>query len=322
MPTRNNGFYGAAIATLAAALVCVTPATANEADRAAMAGAEIQAFDARMITPPPSWLGLSPFYQKYADAGGIPIVGSRSVPDAGILVARDIVLYMLSERPDIRNQLIREGARVGIMAIDETTTDLPEQSDWKKPAIDDPRLSKCDVRDYAKTIGLQSDRDYWAQRARGMGGIYTTGAAENILGVPKTRYYGENILVHEFSHSIFGAIRTADPALAARVETAFAHSKEKGLWAGAYMALNVEEYWAEGTQFWFNSNKAYITDAITIVNADDFKARDPEFFALLSEVYRWDHRIPADVYYMHPARMNSTHIDLDAGGKVKDDCYS
>ena len=302
MTMKNRALF----ALMVALLPSVTLAT--EADRAVMAKAEIPSLEVRVISAPPASLNLDPFYQKYADADGIPVIGSKNMPDAGIMVARDIILYMLSERPDIRKQLIRDGARVGIMAIDETTTDLPEQSDWKKPAIDDPRLSKCDVRDYAKTIGLQSDRDYWAQRARGMGGIYTTGAAENILGVPGTRYYGENILVHEFSHSIFNAIRTADPALAARVETAYIHAKDKRLWQGAYMANTLDEYWAEGTQFWFNSNKAYITDALTVVNDEDFKAHDPEFYALLVEVYRVDHHIPADAYYKHQARMKNVLV--------------
>jgi hypothetical protein len=274
------------------------------------------------VSAPPKALGLSPFYRKYADADGIPVTGSARVPDAAILIARDIVRSMLSKRADIRTQLIREGTRVGVMAIDETTTDLPEQSDWKKPAIDDPRLSKCDVRDYAKTIGLQSDRDYWAGRARGMGGTYTTGAAENIMGVPGTRYYGENILVHEFSHGIFGAVQTVDPALYKRVEAAYANARARRLWQGSYMILTLDEYWAEGTQFWFNSNKAYITDAITVVNADQFKAHDPQFYAALSEVYGTNHHIKADAYYMHPARMNSARINLDESGKAKNDCFS
>jgi hypothetical protein len=320
----KRGLFAVSIAALCLSpgLLVSSPGLATEAGRTVMAKAEIPTLENRVVMTPPAWLNLDPFYQKYADAGGIPIISSKNVPDTGLMVARDIVLYMLSERPDIRDQLIRNGARIGIMAIDETTTDIPEQSDWKKPAIDDPRLSKCDVRDYAKTIGLQSDRDYWAKRARGMGGTYTTGAAENIMGVPGTRYYGENILVHEFSHSIFGAIRSIDPALAARVEAAYAHAKEKRLWQGAYMANTLDEYWAEGTQFWFNSNKAYITDTLTVLNADDFKAHDPEFYAILSAVYRWDHRIPADAYYMHPARMNSAHIHLDDTGKAKDDCFS
>jgi len=274
------------------------------------------------IKPPPSRLGFDPFYAQYADAQGIPIIGSRQVPEAAMLAARDIVIEMLQYRPDVRDELVRQGARVGVMAITENTTDLPEQRDWKKPAIDDPRLTKCEVRDYAKTIGLQTDRQYWDARSRGMGGLYTTGAAENIMGVPKTRYYGENILVHEFSHNIMGALRTTDPALIARLEAAYARAKEKRLWQGAYMANTLEEYWAEGTQFWFNSNKAYITDTLTVVNDQDLRDHDPELYAILAEVYGSNHHIAADVFYMHAARMDSAHVSLDAKGKAKDDCYS
>jgi hypothetical protein len=316
MRTKNNLFAWAFLWT---AITCTGALAATDAEL--MKTAQVPSYQRTAVMPPPKALGISPFYQKYANADGIPVIGSPKVPDAAILIGRDIVRNMLSKRPDIRAQLVREGTRVGIMAIDETTTDLPEQSDWKKPAIDDPRLSKCDVRDYAKTIGLQTDRDYWAGRARGMGGTFTTGAAENIMGVPKTRYYGENILIHEFSHGIFGAIQTVDPALYKRVEAAYANAKAKRLWQGAYMILTLDEYWAEGTQFWFNSNMAYITDALTVVNADQFKAHDPQFYAALSEVYS-GHHIKADAYYMHPARMNSARIRLDETGKAKDDCFS
>ena len=33
------------------------------------------------IVPPPSALGLSPFYKQYVDAGGIPVVSSAKVRD-------------------------------------------------------------------------------------------------------------------------------------------------------------------------------------------------------------------------------------------------
>jgi hypothetical protein len=274
------------------------------------------------VATPPASLGLDPFYAKYADARGIPITGSRNVPDEAILAARDIVVSMMSYRRDVRDELVRQGARIGVMAESEGTTDMPEQRDWKKPAIDDPRLTKCEVRDYARTIALQTDSQYWNARARGMGGLFTTGAAENILAVPGTRYYGENIMVHEFSHNIMNALRTTDPNLIKRLETAYANAKEKRLWQGSYMINTIEEYWAEGTQFWFNSNKAYITDTLTVVNAEDLKARDPAIYSLLAEVYGDNHRIVADAFYMHAARMNSPRISLDAGGKAKNDCYS
>ncbi len=275
-----------------------------------------------LIRTPPSSFGFDPFYAKYADAQGIPITGSSQVPDAAILAARDIVIAMLSYRPDVRDELAHQGARVGVMAITENTTDMPEQRDWKKPAIDDPRLTKCEVRDYAKTIGQMTDRQYWDARSRGMGGLYTTGAAENIMGVPKTRYYGENILVHEFSHNIMGALRTIDPQLIARLQTSYAHAREKRLWQGAYMANTLEEYWAEGTQFWFNSNMAYITDTLTVVNDEHLRAHDPELYAILAEVYGGNHHIAADVFYMHAARMDSARVSLDNSGKARNDCYS
>ncbi|MTW05320.1 glycoside hydrolase [Duganella ginsengisoli] len=278
--------------------------------------------DVAGVSAPPARLHLDPFYTKYADAQGIPVTSSSLVPDEALLATRDIVNAMLAHRPDVRDELVRQGARVGVMAVSEGTMDLPEQRDWKKPAIDDPRLTKCEVRDYAKTIALMTDREYWNARSRGMGGLFTTGAEENIMGVPKTRYFGENIMVHEFSHNIMWALRTTDPALIARLEKAYAHAREKRLWQGAYMANTLEEYWAEGTQFWFNSNKAYITDTLTVVNAQDLQAHDPEIYALLAEVYGDNHHIKADVFYMHAARMDSARVSLDASGKAKNDCYS
>ena len=50
----------------------------------------------------------------------------------------------------------------------------------------------------------QADRDYHANRSRGLGGNPTTGAEENLLGYPGTRYWGEHIFVHEFAHAIMG----------------------------------------------------------------------------------------------------------------------
>ena len=48
------------------------------------------------IGPVPESLGVSPFYTKYADAFGIPVIASDKVPDAALLVARDIVNTMLA----------------------------------------------------------------------------------------------------------------------------------------------------------------------------------------------------------------------------------
>ena len=97
----------------------------------------VPSFESAMLSAPPEALGLDPFYKKYADAFGIPIVSSEKVADAALLMARDIVNYMLLKRPDVRDVMIGRKSRVLIMSINEGEMDLPERRDWKKPAIDD-----------------------------------------------------------------------------------------------------------------------------------------------------------------------------------------
>ena len=216
----------------------------------------VQSFEKAVIGTPPESLGLDPFYRKHTDAFGVPIISSEKVPDTALLIARDVVNYMLSKRPDVRAVMVQQGFRVGIMADTEMQTDLPEYSDWEVPAKDDRRLTPRERENYDKPggIGSMTGREYWNRRARGMGGRYTTCAEENILGYPDTRYYGENILVHEFSHGIMSALRTADPKLNLEIQSAYREAKSKGLFKGHYAENTVAEYWAEGSQWWFWSN--------------------------------------------------------------------
>jgi hypothetical protein len=261
-----------------------------------------------MVIAPPATLGVDTFYKKYADAFGIPIVSSAKVPDDAMLMARDIVNYMLVKRPDVRAALIGKKARVLVMAQTEMETDLPERSNWKKPTREDRRLTPGERENYDKPGGIASmtDREYWNRRARGMGGTVTSCAEENLLGYPGTRYYGENILVHEFSHNIHGALRTVDTALARQIEVAYEAAKTKGMYKGQYAINTVAEYWAEGTQWWFWSNFEFYDGEKRIQTPDDLKSYDPTLYALLEQVYA-GHHVPADVYHglnLRPSRRN------------------
>lgn len=256
-----------------------------------------------VITVPPAVLALDPFYVRYLDADGIPIISSAKVPDDALLKARDIVVAMLAARPDLNRALIVRGQRVAVMAADEGTVDIPEQRGWKKPPRDDPRLTFCEAKHYDERIGRLSDRDYWNGRARGMAGILTTGTVENLLGWKSSRYYGENIFVHEFSHNILDAIRAADPVLYARVEAAYAAALKQGLWKGEYTAVNVDEYWAEGTQFWFNSNKVATFDGRVVLSDADLAAYDPALNKVLAAAYGTNHHLTADSFYLSAARV-------------------
>jgi hypothetical protein len=254
-------------------------------------------------TAPPKSLGLDPFYAKYLDAGGIPVTSSAKVPDAVLDKARSIVLQMLAHRPDLKAELARKGYRVVIMAQDESTLDLPEQAKWTKPARDDPRLTRCEIKHYDERIGKLTDREYWDRRARGMGGLLTSGSVEDLLGLPTSRYYGETIFVHEFGHDVLWAIRDADPKLYAAVERAYAHAKAEDLWHDEYAMTTVDEYWANGTQFWFNSNKLEVMNGRRVLSDRDLKGYDPALYAVLARAYGSRHHLTGDPFYNSPARI-------------------
>ena len=288
---RGRGARLLAPLALAAALpACTAGSAAGEGAASAVSN------------PPPS-LRLDPFYAKHVDAGGIPVVGSARVPDRALEVAREIVAAMLAKRPDVRAELVRRGARIGVMAREEGTMDLPEHRHWKKPERGDGRLTLCEQKTWA-AIEAMSDRDYWNSRARGTGGTFTTVGAENLLAEPGTRYFGESILVHEFSHAIFSAIERVDPKLHAEVTRAYRQAKAEGRWARDYAATSLQEYWAEGTQFWFNSNMLARLDDAEILSHLDLKRYDPALYRALEKAYGKRHRIAADPFYAHAARLN------------------
>ena len=161
------------------------------------------------VGPVPESLDVDPFYQKYVDAGGIPVLASTKVPDIALLVVRDIINTMLAARSDLRASMIERNWRTGVIAEVEMTMDIPEYSRMKRPGA--PRDEPV----------MQADRDYHANRSRGLGGNPTTGAEENILGYPGTRYFGEHIFVHEFAHAVHRAIRDVDPGMAQEISDAY-----------------------------------------------------------------------------------------------------
>ncbi|MCJ7564502.1 MAG: glycoside hydrolase [Candidatus Aminicenantes bacterium] len=258
-------------------------------------------FAAALIGKPPLKLMLDPFYEKYCDAMGIPVIASGKVSDLAILIARDIIIHMLSERPDIRRALITEGQKVGIIGKDQQMSDIPEYKNLKKPELGDRRLTLGEIANYEK-IRQQTDAEYWNRRARGLGGVYTTCGEENLLGIPGTRYFGEQILVHEFAHAIHRAIRTADPQLAADIEKRYADAMALGLLKGQYGSNNSGEYWCEGTQFWFWSNFEYKDEDKKVYSPAELRSYDPGLYELLGRVYPTSHHIPMDPFWNHKER--------------------
>ena len=252
---------------------------------------------------PPARLAADPFYRKHVDAAGIPILSSARVPDAALFAARDMVRGMLAHRPDLAAWLVSNDYRIALISRDEALLDLPENANWTKPSRDDPRLTRCELKHYDERIGSKTDREYWDERARGIGGERMVGSEEDVLGLPISRYWGETIFVHEFAHNVLFAIEGADRGLYERVAAAYANALANDLWFGEYTTTTMQEYWAEGTQFWFNSNRLQAFDGRRILNARDLADYDPQLYAVLAEAYGDSHELESDPFYMHPARV-------------------
>ena len=142
---------------------------------------------------PPESAKINPFYAKYIEADGLPIVGSAGVSDYALKEAAYWARAMLAARPDVRAAMIASGSRLCIMAHNEFTTDLPEFARMADETPDD--LPTADP-----------NKDYWDARARGFGGDeYDPNCScgeENLLGYPGDPYAAECILIHELAHNI------------------------------------------------------------------------------------------------------------------------
>jgi alpha-glucosidase len=205
---------------------------------------------------------LDPFYEKYTDAGGLPILSSKKVSDEALLEARQLILQMLSKREDVLQAIVKSKCRFVVMAPNEMTTDVPEQRNMKP-------------------------KDYWDKRARGLGGRITSCGEENLLNLKSDRYRKENILIHEFAHCIHNyGLRKLDPKFDSRLRATFERAKNQGLWKDTYALTNHGEYWAEAVQSYFDCN-APPGGVHNDVNTREKLAKyDPDLFALIDESFR------------------------------------
>mgnify|MGYP001626358325 CR=1 FL=1 len=233
------------------------------------AGSKFQEVGLQVTSPPEETVkkfNLSPFYKKFVSAGGIPIIGSEKVSDHALLEAAYIINNMLSGRDDLREAIIRNKVRVVVMAYNEFTTDIPEHSDLQP-------------------------KDYWDRRARGLGATKirpaTSCGEENLLCFPNDPYFDENILIHEFGHTIHEiALAEVDPTFDARLKAAYEQAIKEGLWRGTYAATNRHEYWAEGVQIWFHANRTLAHEHNFVNTREQLKNYDPRLATLLEEVFR------------------------------------
>ena len=238
--------------------------------------------------------GVPAFYTQALSADGFPVVASAKVSPYALREAAFLVGQMLANRTDVRDAMIKSGARLCVMAYNEYTTDLPEfarMAEEKEPGFED-----------------LPGKDYWDARARGLGGSDTDPfcvcAEENVLGYPGDPYEKECILIHEFAHSIhLRGMMNVDPTFDSRLKATYDTAMKAGLWKGKYAGINHCEYFAEGVQSWFDNNRVNDHDHNHVHTRALLLEYDPGLAAFCREVFG-----DTVLKYTKPATRLSGHL--------------
>ena len=237
------------------------------------------------VSAPPStltqWLDgkespLDPFYKKYLDCDGLPILSSDKVRDTSLYQARYIVREMLKRIPKAREEMIKCHFRIGVVGYKENITDLPE----------------------CKMMPIWWPDTDWDARGRGYGAteaipVMSIGE-ENLVKVEVSgyteRYWSESIMVHEFAHNVDFALRRVDSNFKKAIEDAYKNAKSKGLWKGTYSMDNDAEYFAEGAQAWYNTCRMEVprvngSGKFKLKTRQQLKDYDQELYDVLASIF-------------------------------------
>ncbi|HEX2475845.1 MAG TPA: hypothetical protein VHK01_13925 [Lacipirellulaceae bacterium] len=201
------------------------------------------------------------FYKKYVDVNGMPVVAAGKVDDRALVRTHEIVSHMLAGRPDIVDAMKDREMYLIIIGKDQLYTDMPEYRNAR-------------------------NKEYLNERVRGTGGRPTSFGEENLLSLPLDRYDDESIGVHEFCHTIDGALRSIDPDWRHRRDAVYDNAVAKGLYKNAYAGSNSGEYWAEIGQAYFDCNRVNNWNHGPVANREQLKAYDPEGYELCRSIFR------------------------------------
>jgi hypothetical protein len=230
------------------------------------------AFCAGTPAPPPAALGYDPFYGKYLDGDGVPVLSSPAVDDQAVVDACQIVVHMLSFRADVRQRMRDLTMSVAIIGVNEVTTQIPEY----------------------KNLNSMFPMQNW-DRLRGVGATLqipvSSVGEENLLCLQGDPFAGEQLLVQTFATGVLLAVEDVDSTFESRLNAAFQAAKTTGLWANTYGSQNEIEYYAEGVQSWFDANK-YVAmpdgNNGPISTRGELQAYDPALASLIGETMRAD----------------------------------
>jgi len=222
------------------------------------------------------------YYSQYADANGLPVLGGNLVSAAALTHACETILGMMSLRQDLLAEMIANGTIAAVTGDGEGITQIPAYSDLD-------------------TV-FPITGDTWDNRARGGLGAtkarpVSSGTEENVLCYGNDPYQDggvhEDIFLHEFAHSVdLMALEDLNPDFRDAVQAAYDDAVANNLFENTYADDNVEEYWAEGVQTWFNANlESDPPNGLhnSVNTRAELESYDPALHGLISRIFPTDY---------------------------------
>ena len=197
-------------------------------------------------------------YDKFCAIDNIKILAHEKVQDKAIQQAWYIVSNMLAARPDVREQLSNRGTQVLIIGIGGDVSDLPP--------------------------GAFIDPDDAYAVAEGSATPFVITGEGNLL-CRSDDYYGYNILIHEFAHTMhLGGFNIVEQDFDRELSALYSQAMAEGMWQGHYAATDKLELWAEGVVMYFDASPVNYENHYVNRKAE-FKEYDPDFYALVEETF-------------------------------------
>jgi hypothetical protein len=185
--------------------------------------------------PPPASLGTGPFYGKYLDGAGIPVLSSPRVSDEALTSACVLVVRMASARADVRQTMVGQGMRVAVIARGEVTTDIPE---YRNLYTTFPDGKWDELRGVGATLAIP---------------VSSVGE-ENLLCLANDKYAGRSVLVQSFATAVLLGLKATDAAFEPRLQAAYDAAVAAGRWTNTFAQRNPIEYYVEGVEDWFEAD--------------------------------------------------------------------
>lgn len=222
-----------------------------------------------VVAAVPADAGLDPFYEQGCQVEGMWVVANGVVDPEAVRLAAGQAAAVFEARPDVAAAIGETEIRLGVIGAEQRLTEMPEYRDLYEvfPGTD------------------------WDNRARGLGATVerplVSAGEENLLCLATDVYAGEDILLHEFAHVIHQqGLAVVDPTFDADLVAAFEVAVPSPAWDATYAETDINEYWAEGVQSYFERNlTSDPPDGVhgPIGTRDELADADPLLFDLVDQ---------------------------------------